>query len=394
MKRQHDPIARSLLLTFGLAAAVWGVPPVPVQACTVLVLTDTNRVLFCDNEDWSNPNTRIWFVPAGPKHYGAVYFGFDDGEVQGGVNSEGLAWGAVLYGANSAVWTPDPSLPSVRRTEQALETCATVEEAITFYRGHRWGAFSDCRFLVADRTGASAILRAKDGKLLVEKSTSCQGFGYGALTFSKLLADSAEPTLTNSAQILRACRQWGAYPTQYSYVADLKSGDIFLFPFPGRDDRVQLNLAAELKKGAHYYEMPKIQEQLSQAPRPLLANMERVRLDDFKPIPDKEPKVTAHVRAMLQSLVDDSLHSDDFTPEAWTAAAAGLKEMQPQVKSFGPLVSLNLAARGDADGKRTYRYVFEFEKASLLQRFVFDEQDKLAESETEDFVFPKTPTPR
>ncbi len=97
---------------------------------------------------------------------------------------------------------------------------------------------------------------------------------------------------------------------------------------------------------------------------------------------------------MLQSLIDEDLRSDDFTPEAWQAGAAGLKEMRAQVKSFGPLVSLNLVARDDADGKRTYRYVFELEKASLLQRFVFDEQDKLAESETEDFVFPKTPTPR
>src|SRR6266404_3501806 len=170
MKRQHDPIARSLL-TLWLAAAIWGVTSVPVQACTVFVLTGTNQVLFCDNEDWSNPSTRIWFVPAGPKRYGVVYFGFDNGWVQGGVNSEGLAWGAVNFGANSAVWTPDPSLPPVRRNDQVLETCATVEEAITFYRGHQEGSFSYCRFLLADRTAVSAILRAKDGKLLVEKST-------------------------------------------------------------------------------------------------------------------------------------------------------------------------------------------------------------------------------
>jgi hypothetical protein len=26
-----------------------------VNACTVFVLTDTNHVLFCNNEDWSNP---------------------------------------------------------------------------------------------------------------------------------------------------------------------------------------------------------------------------------------------------------------------------------------------------------------------------------------------------
>jgi len=384
---------RSLLLTFALAAAVWGVSSVSVQACTVFLLTDTNRVLWCDNEDWENPNTRIWFVPAGPKRYGAVYVGFDNGYIQGGVNSEGFAWGAVNFGQNSAVWTPDPSLP-VRDNDQVLETCATVEEAIAFYRVHREGGFSYCRFLVADRTGASAILRAKDGKFLVEKSNQGQGFGYGAMTLSKMLAVSADPTLDNGTEMLRACRQWGACPTQYSYVADLKTGDIFLFPFPGRDDRVEFNLAAELKKGAHYYDMPKIHEQLGEPLRPLLANMERVRLDDFKPIADTEPNVTAHVRAIFQSLIDNNLHSDDFTPEAWKTMTPDLKEMQAQLKSFGRLVSLNLVARGDTDGKRTYRYIVEFEKARVLQRFVFDEHDKLAESEAEDLVLPKTPGPR
>src|SRR5262245_41591433 len=44
------------------------------RACTIFVLTDTNRTLFFNNEDWSNPNTRIWFVPSrlGDHGYAAV----------------------------------------------------------------------------------------------------------------------------------------------------------------------------------------------------------------------------------------------------------------------------------------------------------------------------------
>ena len=384
-------MARSLRLTVALAVAVWSVTSLSVQACTIFVLTSTNQVLFCNNEDWSNPKTRIWFVPAGPKHYSAVYVGYDDGFVQGGMNSKGLALDWVNYGPNSAVWTPDPSLPPVLSSDQVLESCATVDEAITFYRGHREGGFSECRLLAADRTGASVILRAKDGKLLAEKSIRGQGIGYGALMLPKMLADSAEPALANGAKMLLACRQWGQYGTKYSYIADLNSGDFYLFPFPGRDDRIQFNLAAELKKGGHYYDMPEIDEQLAQPARPLLANMKRVRLEDFKPIPDQEPKVTAEVRAMFEGLRDDSLHSDDFTPEAWKSVTSDLKEKQALLKSFGPLVSLNLVDRADVDGKRSYRYVFEFEKGSVLQRFVFDERNKLAQSETEDFVFPQTP---
>jgi hypothetical protein len=52
---------------------------VSAQACTIFVLTDTNRVLFCNNEDWANPMTRIWFVPAREGRYGCAFVGFDDG---------------------------------------------------------------------------------------------------------------------------------------------------------------------------------------------------------------------------------------------------------------------------------------------------------------------------
>src|SRR4051812_33019247 len=74
-----------LLPTFFLASA-------SVQACTIFVLTDTNRVLFCNNEDWSDFKTRIWFVPGKPGTNGCAYVGFTDGWAQGGLNTEGLAF--------------------------------------------------------------------------------------------------------------------------------------------------------------------------------------------------------------------------------------------------------------------------------------------------------------
>src|SRR4029077_11864919 len=123
--------------------------------------------------------TRIWFVPAEASRYGCVYVGFDDGVAQGGLNTEGLASDWVA-GYEEERWKPDPGLPTSAGTRQLLETCATVEEAIAFYRGHRELGFYTSRVLVADRTGASAIIGASNGKLQVEKSSRCRGFGYGA----------------------------------------------------------------------------------------------------------------------------------------------------------------------------------------------------------------------
>jgi hypothetical protein len=356
----------------------------PAGACTIFVLTDTNRALFCNNEDWSSPNTRIWFVPAKPKQYGHVYVGFDNGWAQGGLNTEGLAFDWVA--GYQERWSPDPGLTNVwgNPSEQMLETCATVEEAIAYYRGHREMSFTYAKTLIADRTGASVIIGARDGQLQVEPSKQCRGFGYGARALHEMLAKSSEPTVANGARILRACLQKGEYATKYFNIFDLKSGDIYLHPVPTQDDEVKFSLAEELKRGAHYYDMPQIHEQLDQPPRPLAANMERRLLDKYKPMADREPEVTAHIRAMLQDVLDGTPHSGDFTDDAWKELAPSLKDTQAEVKSFGPLTALTLVDRGEENGKRSYRYRLEFAKTTILQHFVFVEKNKLASSVTED----------
>jgi hypothetical protein len=244
-----------------------------VHSCTVFVLTDTNRFLFCNNEDGPNNTTRIWFAPAGTNHYGCVFVGYDNGWAQGGMNSEGLAFDWL------AGWDekcpPDAALPEVRGNQEVLETCATVEEAITFYRQHRDPNFSYSKVLLMDKTGASVLIGAVDGKLRVWKEQKSWGLGYGQRVLQPMLKTNSAPTLTNATTILRACQQKGKYATRYFNVFDPKSGEIFLYPFPKKDTEVKLNLAVELGKGSHYYDMVKIQKQFKQAPRPLLDNMKR-----------------------------------------------------------------------------------------------------------------------
>jgi len=128
------------------------------SACTVFVLTDGHRVLFCNNEDWTNPATRIWFVPGGTGYQGCVYVGFDDGWARGGMNSEGLACDWV--GGFLEEWHVD-SATSVRGnpTERLLESCATVDEAIQFFQNHSEPDFRRARIFVADRSGASTHFR-------------------------------------------------------------------------------------------------------------------------------------------------------------------------------------------------------------------------------------------
>ena len=87
---------------------------------------------------------------------------------------------------------------------------------------------------------------------------------------------------------------------------------------------------------------------------------------------------------MVQDVIEGTPHTDDYTTEAWSEMAPALKGMQAQLKAFGPLVSATLVGRGKQNGMSWYRYRIGFEKRNVLQRFVFDGQEKLASSRTED----------
>jgi hypothetical protein len=353
------------------------------RACTIFVLTDTNHALFCNNEDWSNKNTRIWFIPAGKDYHGAVYVGFDNGWAQGGLNAEGLAFDWVS--GYKEKWEPNPQAQPVRgnSSQRMLETCSTVEDAIAFYRSHNEPSFARAKILVADRTGASVIIGERDGKLKVYSDNQCRGFGFGHSIMDAELAKDREPTVANGFKILTDCRQAGDYATKYSNIYDLNTGDVFLHPIPGSNDEVKLNLAIELKKGPHYYEMPKIQEQLAQTPQPLPLNMERFPLDKYQPIPDHEPNVAAHLRTMYRDTRNDRLQEDDYTPEAWKRILSEKKQIQDSLKVIGDLVSLTLVDRGEVDGQHSYRYRAEFAKATLLLHYLFDGQNKFVRGVTE-----------
>ena len=245
---------------------------VSTPACTIFTITDTNRVLFCNNEDWKDPKTRIWFVPgsrqsgSGSNRYGCAYVGFGNKWGQGGLNTEGLAFDWVA--GYQERWKRDSKM-KMKSTkgnpaERMLETCATVEEAVAFFQSHWEPSFSYAKIMVADHTGASVIIGAANGQLDLKMAKQSRGFGYGDHIIDKMLAEAPAPTLTNAAHILLKAKQQGKYATKYSNVFDLKSGDIYLFRFPDQSEGIKLNLAEELKIGRHFYDIPEIGERLMQ----------------------------------------------------------------------------------------------------------------------------------
>jgi len=99
---------------------------------------------------------------------------------------------------------------------------------------------------------------------------------------------------------------------------------------------------------------------------------------DSKPIPDQEPHVTEHFRAIIQDAMSGTMRPDDYTPEFWKQLSPVQKDIQADLKKHGELISLTLIDRQVVDGRRSYRYRLEFSNARAVEHFVVDEHNKLA----------------
>jgi len=106
------------------------------------------------------------------------------------------------------------------------------------------------------------------------------------------------------------------------------------------------------------------------------------KVAEDKPIPDREPNVTAHLRAVLQARMDGTAQADDYTASAWKRLLSKQQDIQTFKKYAGDIVSLTLVERTSVFGwRRSYRYRIEFTRATVLAHFVVDGRNKIASGE-------------
>jgi hypothetical protein len=358
------------------------------MACTVFILTNGSHTYFFNNEDNTNPNTRLWFIPEGKGHYGCAYVGFNDGESQGGVNTKGLAFDWVTV--DSDTYETDPNyLPEANlirlqgnSSQYMLERCKTVREAIKFYQTYREPAFAKTTLIIADKSGTSVIIGSKDGKIYFDTARTSRGMGYGEAIFQKLYKPKTIINLNEGAQILGQCVVSNDGGTKYSNSYDLKTGDIVFYNFSNQTDNTKLNLFEELKKGSHYYEIPQIKNQTKQPIRQLMLNMNRNILFNYKPLKNQEPEITSKIQNMFSESDSGKLKYTDLTENF----SNDLKKDEINVKSMlqrlGKLISLELIYEKKEKNSNDYSYVIKFQKVTILWQFLFNDKNKVYDFNT------------
>ena len=237
----------------------------PASACTVFCISDGSRVFAGNNEDYFDPATRMWFVPAEGGSRGRVYFGFANGFPQGGMNDSGLFFDGLALEKEDVRSSGLPAFEG-NIVDRAMAECATVQEVLTLFGKHDRGFLAHAQLLFADRTGDSAVIEGnavvrKEGRFLVSTnfrasktfgaSAGCDRHGIA----SRMLAEAGEATVDLCRKVLAATHQETPAATLYSNVYDLKQGIVHLYHFHDFENVVVVDLAAELRKGAHGVEL-------------------------------------------------------------------------------------------------------------------------------------------
>lgn len=264
---------RKIAISVGVLIIVWLLAGQAVFGCTIVMAAKNGIVLVGNNEDWKNPKTKISFIPTFDKNYGRIFFGFNDGICQGGMNDQGLFIDANALSPTG--WKPEQGKPNYvgNLMLTILAKCATIEDVQTFFETYNVEYLDQARFPVADRTGASMVVEYGQGKVQFVKKTGTYQVATNFVISNykegnypcnryriadKILGEANEVTLPLVRAVLSATHQEGQYPTVYSNIYDLKNRLIYVYNFHNFEEVVELNFEEELKKGQHFLDLPSL----------------------------------------------------------------------------------------------------------------------------------------
>lgn len=239
----------------------------PGQGCSVIYATDGELVLAGNNEDYLDPLTKVWFIPAQAGSLGKVYFGFENYQPQGGMNDQGLFFDALALDGVYPISTTGKQEFSGNLVDKIMSECSTVACAVEIFDQVYTSEFWFWQFFFGDAGGESAIIEPQ--------AIIRQRGGYQAATnFLQSLTppdawndpryqtaidgleNMGHPSVASFKDLLKAIHMEGLSYTLYSNIYDLKGKLIYLYYFHNYEDVVVLNLEEELAKGVHAYDLP------------------------------------------------------------------------------------------------------------------------------------------
>jgi len=261
------------IITIMLVGIIFLVSPIAV-GCTVFHASNEDMAFGGNNEDWSDPDTYIYFFPPTAEEYGKVIVGYTGSYwIQGGMNEKGLFWDGLACPYLEVINSTGKPYFNGHIFEYILGVCNNCEEAIDILDQYNMKILERAQILCGDQYGDSFVI---EGDIIHRKSNyyqvatnfylslnpdppyPCWRYTTALDMFESIDADDL--SVDFCASVLDAVHQEGAYPTQYSTVYDLKNRLIYIYYYHNFNFVKVFDLSEELLLGYHEYSIPALFE--------------------------------------------------------------------------------------------------------------------------------------
>jgi len=240
--------------------------------CSMFKLTIYGKTMVGNNEDYWNPNSRIWFEHGKVSEYGAVYVGYDNFWPQGGMNQAGLVFDGFSMDYLAINDTLGKNSLDANFLQDIMKKCADVDEVKKYFAQYNLKGLETSMFLFIDKTGKYLIVEG-DSLITGNNQSFVLSNFYPSLIKEdneidipfyhkgkKLLGSQKDTSISFCSSVMDTMhqeRKWGA-GTMYTTIYDLKEGTIFLYFFRDYTHVVKFNLNQELNKTDYSLVIPEL----------------------------------------------------------------------------------------------------------------------------------------
>ncbi|HUS86321.1 MAG TPA: tetratricopeptide repeat protein [Bacteroidales bacterium] len=263
---------RFILIAFVLIAAL----KTESYPCTIIMVSGSNTALAGSNEDSVFPLTMVWYVPASGNYYARVCFGYKMifNSIQGGMNEKGLFVDGNSLGKQG--WKQNETKKTLigPLLDMILATCANIEEVKEFFNTYNTPVLDQARIPVMDKSGASMIVEWYNGDVVFletdetyQVATNFVGSKYIGTEKPCWRYNRAVEHLgtkdSYSVEVVRDALDATHVEvdnsiTVYSFICDLKNGDIYVCNYHDYNNPLKFNLKEEIMKGQQEYYLGKL----------------------------------------------------------------------------------------------------------------------------------------
>jgi hypothetical protein len=230
-------------------------------ACSIFTAEKGDQILVGTNEDGDDPFGKMWLMPAREGRFGGIYFGLSFLDKQAGMNEHGLFFD---YAALNPVIQDFNEQSVFIYIEEIMETCKTVEEAVSFLTEHGY-SFNRAQLLLADARGNSVIvtpdriIRREENYQIATNFNACSpAEKAGCLRYQYIeqeLKTAQSISANQFRDLLQQVHVEGENTTLYSKVFDLKARTVTVYNFHDFGRPVEINLNKMLQKGFQMQEI-------------------------------------------------------------------------------------------------------------------------------------------